>query len=76
MACSAIFPKEWWSEQRVELLTRTSVTGIDLQTRTARLSTKDEIEFEKLLVGRDCLASRLVPLLIGPQSAISPVIIA
>ena len=43
-------PGDWWAEQEIELLLRTSVTGIDLQTRTARLSTKDEVEFDKLLV--------------------------
>jgi NADPH-dependent 2,4-dienoyl-CoA reductase/sulfur reductase-like enzyme len=32
-------PDEWWTEQGVELLTRTSVTGLDLESRTAKLST-------------------------------------
>ncbi len=26
-------PAEWWGEQGIELLTRTSVTGLDLDTR-------------------------------------------
>jgi 3-phenylpropionate/trans-cinnamate dioxygenase ferredoxin reductase component len=52
-------PGEWWAEQQIELLTRTSVTGIDLQTRTARLSTKDEVEFDKLLVATGANVRRL-----------------
>ncbi len=40
-------PDEWWAEQNIELLTRTSVTGLDLQSRTAKLSTKEEVEFEQ-----------------------------
>ena len=36
-------PNEWWSEQDIELLTRTSVTALDLDARTAKLSTKEEV---------------------------------
>ena len=43
-------PTEWWDEQRIELLTRTSVTALDLQTRTAKLSTKEEVQFERALI--------------------------
>jgi 3-phenylpropionate/trans-cinnamate dioxygenase ferredoxin reductase subunit len=52
-------PADWWSEQEVELLTRTSVTGLDLQSRTATLSTKDEISFEKALVATGANVRRL-----------------
>jgi 3-phenylpropionate/trans-cinnamate dioxygenase ferredoxin reductase subunit len=52
-------PNDWWSEQDVELLTRTSVTGLDLQSRTATLSTKDEISFEKALVATGANVRRL-----------------
>jgi 3-phenylpropionate/trans-cinnamate dioxygenase ferredoxin reductase component len=52
-------PADWWSEQDVELLTRTSVTGLDLQSRTATLSTKDEISFEKALVATGANVRRL-----------------
>src|SRR4051794_7069350 len=38
-------PGEWWAEQRIELLTRTSVTTLDPQARTAKLSSKDEVSF-------------------------------
>src|SRR5579862_8520837 len=33
-------PNAFWDEQRVELLTRTSVTELDLEARTAKLSNK------------------------------------
>ena len=52
-------PNEWWSEQDVELLTRTSVTGLDLQSRTATLSSKDEIEFDKALIATGANVRRL-----------------
>jgi 3-phenylpropionate/trans-cinnamate dioxygenase ferredoxin reductase component len=50
---------DWWAEQNVELLTRTSVTGLDLQARTATLSTKDEVSFEKALVATGANVRRL-----------------
>src|SRR3979490_363539 len=34
-------PNDFWEGQRIELLTRTSVTELDLGTRTVRLSTKE-----------------------------------
>jgi 3-phenylpropionate/trans-cinnamate dioxygenase ferredoxin reductase subunit len=43
-------PDDWWAEQRIELLTRTSVTGLDVETRTATLSNKDEVRFDKALL--------------------------
>ncbi len=52
-------PNEWWAEQRVELMTRTSVTGLDLQARTAKLSTKEEIEFGKALIATGANVRRL-----------------
>jgi 3-phenylpropionate/trans-cinnamate dioxygenase ferredoxin reductase component len=52
-------PSEWWSEQNIELLTRTSVTGLDLETRTAKLSTKEEIEFDKALIATGANVRRL-----------------
>ena len=52
-------PNEWWGEQNVELLTRTSVMGLDLQTRTAKLSTKEEVEFDKALIATGANVRRL-----------------
>jgi 3-phenylpropionate/trans-cinnamate dioxygenase ferredoxin reductase subunit len=52
-------PAEWWQEQRIELLTRTSVTGLDLDARTAKLSTKQEVTFGKALIATGANVRRL-----------------
>jgi 3-phenylpropionate/trans-cinnamate dioxygenase ferredoxin reductase subunit len=52
-------PAEWWGEQEIELLTRTSVTGLDLDTRTAKLSSKEEVEFGKALIATGANVRRL-----------------
>jgi 3-phenylpropionate/trans-cinnamate dioxygenase ferredoxin reductase subunit len=52
-------PSEWWSEQNIELLTRTSVTALDVGTRTARLSTKEDVEFDKALIATGANVRRL-----------------
>ena len=43
-------PAEWYAEQQVDLLTRTSVTALDVAARTAKLSNKDEVRFAKALL--------------------------
>jgi len=43
-------PDEWWAEQDIELMTRTSVMKLDPAERVATLSTKDEVEFDKALI--------------------------
>jgi 3-phenylpropionate/trans-cinnamate dioxygenase ferredoxin reductase subunit len=52
-------PPEWWGEQRIELLTRTSVTDVDLGARRATLSNKDEVEFDKALFATGANVRRL-----------------
>jgi 3-phenylpropionate/trans-cinnamate dioxygenase ferredoxin reductase subunit len=52
-------PNEWWADQNIELLTRTSVTGLDLESRTAKLSNKEEIEFDKALIATGANVRRL-----------------
>ncbi len=52
-------PDEWWGEQNIELLTRASVTGLDLDARTAKLSTKDEVTFDKALIATGANVRRL-----------------
>ena len=52
-------PSDWWSEQDIELLTRTSVSSLELQSRTAKLSNKDEIEFGKALIATGANVRRL-----------------
>jgi 3-phenylpropionate/trans-cinnamate dioxygenase ferredoxin reductase subunit len=52
-------PDEWWSQQQVEVVTRTSVTALDLQSRTATLSSKEEVEFERALIATGANVRRL-----------------
>jgi 3-phenylpropionate/trans-cinnamate dioxygenase ferredoxin reductase subunit len=52
-------PNEFWEEQSIELLTRTSVTSLDLEARAAKLSNKQEIEFGKALVATGANVRRL-----------------
>jgi 3-phenylpropionate/trans-cinnamate dioxygenase ferredoxin reductase component len=43
-------PGEWYEEQHVDLITRTSVLSLDLESRVAKLSNKDEVRFDKALL--------------------------
>ena len=52
-------PNEWWDEQNIELLTRTSVTALDAGARTATLSSKQEVAFERALVATGANVRRL-----------------
>jgi 3-phenylpropionate/trans-cinnamate dioxygenase ferredoxin reductase component len=52
-------PDEWWGEQNVELLKRTSVTALDVGVRTAKLSNKQEIAFDKALIATGANVRRL-----------------
>jgi 3-phenylpropionate/trans-cinnamate dioxygenase ferredoxin reductase component len=52
-------PNDWWGEQDIELLTRTSVTQLDPAARIATLSSKTEIEFGKALLATGANVRRL-----------------
>jgi 3-phenylpropionate/trans-cinnamate dioxygenase ferredoxin reductase subunit len=52
-------PNDWWGEQKIELLTRTSVMSLDAHARTAKLSTKEEIEFDTALIATGANVRRL-----------------
>lgn len=52
-------PNDWWSEQKIDLLTRTSVTALDPAAHTAKLSNKDEIGFSKALLATGANVRRL-----------------
>jgi 3-phenylpropionate/trans-cinnamate dioxygenase ferredoxin reductase component len=52
-------PNEWWAEQGIELLTRTSVSALDLDTRSAKLSDKQEILFGNALIATGANVRRL-----------------
>ena len=43
-------PDDWYAEQRVEVLTRTTVMSLDLDARVAKLSNKDLVRFDKALL--------------------------
>jgi 3-phenylpropionate/trans-cinnamate dioxygenase ferredoxin reductase component len=52
-------PDEWWTEQTIELMTRTSVLKLDRDARVAKLSNKEEIEFDKALLATGSNVRRL-----------------
>jgi len=52
-------PAAWWEEQDIELKTRTSVLKLDTADRTARLSTKEEVRFDKALIATGANVRRL-----------------
>jgi 3-phenylpropionate/trans-cinnamate dioxygenase ferredoxin reductase subunit len=52
-------PDEWWGEQQIELMIRTSVMKLDADERMATLSNKDEIEFDKALLATGSNVRRL-----------------
>jgi 3-phenylpropionate/trans-cinnamate dioxygenase ferredoxin reductase component len=52
-------PDEWWEEQRIQLLPRTSVMKLDAEARVATLSTKEEVQFETALLATGSNVRRL-----------------
>ena len=52
-------PDEWWQEQNIELLTRTSVTKVDTAERVAELSTREEVRFGQALLATGSNVRRL-----------------
>jgi 3-phenylpropionate/trans-cinnamate dioxygenase ferredoxin reductase subunit len=54
-----VHPAAWWEEHGVELLTRTSVTALDPAARSATLSTKDTVAFDRALVATGAMVRRL-----------------
>ncbi len=52
-------PLEWYPEQQIELLTRTSVTGLDVEERKAKLSNGDTVMFDKVLLATGSNVRRL-----------------
>jgi len=54
-----VLPADWWESNEVELLTRTSVMKIDAEARVAKLSSKEEVRFEKALLATGANVRRL-----------------
>ena len=52
-------PAEWWDEQDIELLTRTSVLKLDPHERVATLSNKEEVRFTNALLATGSNVRRL-----------------
>ena len=52
-------PDEWWDEQSIELMTRTSVTKLDTTEKVATLQSGDEVGFGKALVATGANVRRL-----------------
>ena len=52
-------PDEWWDEQKIDLLTRTSVMKLDGDGRRATLSNRDEVSFDKALLATGANVRRL-----------------
>src|SRR3954451_23969642 len=52
-------PSEWWDEQNIELMTRTSVTGLDVNEKVAKLQSGDEVRFGQVLLATGANVRRL-----------------
>ena len=52
-------PNEWYDEQDVELMTRTSVTGLDVNERVAKLQSGDEVRFGQALLATGANVRRI-----------------
>src|SRR5919204_6076228 len=54
-----IHPADWWTSADIELLTRTSVLELDVGARTAKLSSKEVVGFDRALVATGAMVRRL-----------------
>jgi 3-phenylpropionate/trans-cinnamate dioxygenase ferredoxin reductase component len=52
-------PDDWWGEQRIELLTKTSVTKLDAQAKEATLANKQAIAYDTALIATGANVRRL-----------------
>jgi 3-phenylpropionate/trans-cinnamate dioxygenase ferredoxin reductase subunit len=52
-------PPEWYGEQNVDVLTRCSVTSLNVEDRRAKLSNGDEVSFDKTLLATGANVNRL-----------------
>lgn len=58
-AAVLVRPVAWWEQSSVELRTRTSVTKLDPVARTATLSTKEEVTYDRALLATGANVRRL-----------------
>jgi 3-phenylpropionate/trans-cinnamate dioxygenase ferredoxin reductase subunit len=52
-------PDAWWGEQRIELLTKTSVTKLDMAAKEATLSNREVVAYDTALVATGANVRRL-----------------
>jgi 3-phenylpropionate/trans-cinnamate dioxygenase ferredoxin reductase subunit len=52
-------PPEWYEEQRIEVQTKVSVTGLDPAERVLSLSNGDQVKFDKALIATGANVTRL-----------------
>ena len=52
-------PNDWWTEQRIDLMTRTSVTKLDTMAKEATLSTGEVVGYETALIATGANVRRL-----------------
>jgi 3-phenylpropionate/trans-cinnamate dioxygenase ferredoxin reductase subunit len=52
-------PASWYPEQDVEALTKVSVTALDVEARTATLSSREQVEFDQALLATGSNVRRL-----------------
>jgi 3-phenylpropionate/trans-cinnamate dioxygenase ferredoxin reductase subunit len=52
-------PDAWWEEQQIDLLTRTSVTKLDVATKQATLSNKQVVAYDTALIATGANVRRL-----------------
>ena len=54
-----VHAQDWWQQEGVELLTRTSVLALDPQQRSAKLSSKEVVGFDRALIATGAMVRRL-----------------
>jgi 3-phenylpropionate/trans-cinnamate dioxygenase ferredoxin reductase component len=52
-------PDEWWTEQHIDLRTRTSVTKLDAAAKVATLANREELSYDKALLATGSNVRRL-----------------
>lgn len=55
----SVLHEGWWSENDVELLTRSAVMQLDTSAHVARLANKNELEYDKVLLATGAMVRRL-----------------
>ncbi|HEV2768862.1 MAG TPA: NAD(P)/FAD-dependent oxidoreductase, partial [Solirubrobacteraceae bacterium] len=54
-----VHPPDWWERQQIELRTRSAVMSLDLEARTARLASKQEVRFSTALLATGAMVRRV-----------------